>query len=46
VEESPRRFTSSFVSKLGEPIFDGCIEILDRLEHGERDNAVTTERER
>jgi len=28
------------VSELGEPIFDGCIEILDRLEDGERDNAM------
>ena len=29
-----------FVSELGEPIFDGGIEIPDRLEDGERDNAV------
>src|SRR5439155_2998107 len=28
------------VSELGEPIFDGSIEILDRLEDGERDDAV------
>ena len=29
-----------FVGEFGEPIFDGGIEILDRLEDGERDDAV------
>src|SRR5438093_1275765 len=29
-----------FFGELGEPILDGSIEILDRLEDGERDDAV------
>ena len=33
-------FHEQFVSELAEPIFDGGIEILDRLEDGERDDAV------
>ena len=36
----PQPLYEQFVSELGEPIFDGGIEILDRLEDGERDDAM------
>ena len=33
-------FHEQLVGKLGEPVFDGGIQVLDRLEDGERDDAV------